>query len=162
MFKPCIKNKKEEWMIDTDDLHTKWLVFLEAQIITEHDHHQQCGRVCWLNLQNTIHVRKAHKHFVCVPKHTHTHARSEDYVSLRGHFSVVGEQLMWQTFPQMERERDGGRKWEGEQDEQGKSFSNKQLQLSFRHSWPEALVSSGPSVAGRVETATSTVVIPCL
>lgn len=67
------------------------------------------GSVGWLNLQNTIQVRMAHKHFVCActPKHTH----NEDYVSLRGHFSVAGEQLMWQSIQQMERgERDGERK----------------------------------------------------
>ena len=50
----------------------------------------------------------------CTPKHAHTHTytHNEDYVSLRGHFSVAGEQLMWQCIQQMER--DGGRKWEGE------------------------------------------------
>lgn len=47
---------------------------------------------------------------LCVrPTLKHTH--NKDYVSLRGHCSVAGEQLMWQTIQQMERggERDGGR-----------------------------------------------------
>ncbi len=35
------------------------------------------GSAGWLNLQKTIQVRTAHKHFVCAhtPKHTHTHTQ---------------------------------------------------------------------------------------
>lgn len=110
------------------------------------------GSVGRLNLQNTIHVRTVHKHFMCACtlKHTHT---NEDYVSLRGHFSVAGEQLMWQTIQQMER----GREMKGENEKEKerrekerervrvgweKSFSSKQLQLSFRFSRTKAYVSS--------------------
>lgn len=90
-----------------------------------------------MNLQNSIHARTAHKHCVCVCvffTHTHTH---KDYVSLRGHSSVAGEQLMWQTIQQMERERKRRREKEREKKREvggggRESLSNKQLQLSFR------------------------------
>lgn len=88
------------------------------------------GSVGYLNLQNTIHVRKAHKHFVCVctPKHTDTQCGL--------HFLEGSFQCGWRTADVAnyttdgKRERGGERKWDGERREEEREGRRSQLAIN--------------------------------